>query len=43
MTCWDAGRLDLGRVGIRLDPESLCNVDARGYEVLFAAYERSVR
>ena len=23
-TCWDADRLDLGRVGLRLDPKYLC-------------------
>ena len=28
-TCWDADRLDLGRVGIRPDPERLCTTAAR--------------
>ena len=28
-TCWDADRLDLGRVGIRPDPRYLCTTAAR--------------
>jgi uncharacterized protein len=28
-TCWDADRLDLGRVGIRPDPQRLCTQAAR--------------
>tara|TARA_R110002072_G_scaffold211501_5_gene369099 strand:- start:12581 stop:13060 length:480 start_codon:yes stop_codon:yes gene_type:complete len=43
MTCWDADRLDLGRVGIRPDPNRLCNSHARDHSVLSAAYERSVQ
>lgn len=42
MTCWDADRLDLGRVGIRPDPGRLCNSRARDHAVLSAAYDRSV-
>ena len=42
MTCWDADRLDLGRVGIRPDPARLCNDAARHPKVLSEAYERSV-
>ena len=42
MTCWDADRLDLGRVGIRPDPERLCNHAASQPDFLSAAYERSV-
>lgn len=42
MTCWDADRLDLGRVGIRPNPDRLCNPHARGHAVLLAAYERSM-
>jgi uncharacterized protein len=42
MTCWDADRLDLGRVGIRPDPRRLCNDAARHPELLAEAYERSV-
>ena len=30
MTCWDADRLDLGRVGIIPDPNRLCTDAARG-------------
>ena len=30
-TCWDADRLDLGRVGIRPDPERLCTAVAKGF------------
>lgn len=29
VTCWDADRLDLGRVGIRPDPLKLCTETAR--------------
>jgi uncharacterized protein len=42
MTCWDADRLDLGRVGIRPDPARLCNEAARHPKLLSEAYERSV-
>jgi uncharacterized protein len=28
-TCWDADRLDLGRVGIRPDPDRMCTVKGR--------------
>ena len=42
MTCWDADRLDLGRVGIRPDPGRLCNHQSRSSEVLEAAYGRSL-
>jgi len=40
-TCWDADRLDLGRVGIRPDPRYLCTDDARNPELLAWAYARS--
>ena len=43
MTCWDADRLDLGRVGIRPDPNRLCTEVARGTELMEAAYERSLQ
>lgn len=43
MTCWDADRLDLGRVGIRPDPQRLCNEAARAPEVVLEAYVRSIR
>ncbi|EAQ96091.2 hypothetical protein KT71_08545 [Congregibacter litoralis KT71] len=42
MTCWDADRLDLGRVGIRPNPEYLCTSAAKDPGVLEAAYRRSL-
>lgn len=42
MTCWDADRLDLGRVGIRPHPKRLCNEAARQPELIAAAYVRSL-
>lgn len=39
--CWDADRLDLGRVGKRPDPDRLCTAAARRADVLAAAYRRS--
>jgi uncharacterized protein len=33
-TCWDADRLDLGRVGMRLDPTKLCTEAARHPEIM---------
>lgn len=41
-TCWDADRLDLGRVGIKPDARLLCTDYAKRPEVLIAAYERSL-
>jgi uncharacterized protein len=41
--CWDADRLDLGRVGIRPDPGRLCTPAARDRELIAWAYARSVR
>lgn len=41
LTCWDADRLDLGRVGIRPDPKRLCTPAARTPEILEWAYGRS--
>ena len=41
--CWDADRLDLGRVGIRPDPRRLCTAAAREPGNLEAAYRRSLR
>ena len=40
--CWDADRLDLGRVGIKPAPHRLCTATAKSGDVLEAAYERSV-
>jgi uncharacterized protein len=42
-TCWDADRLDLGRVGIRPQPKYLCTPAARDARLLEVAYERSLR
>ncbi len=39
--CWDADRLDLGRVGIRPVPERLCTSAAREPGLLAWAYARS--
>ena len=38
-TCWDADRLDLGRVGINPDPDQLCTDAARG--LIDWAHERA--
>lgn len=40
-TCWDADRLDLGRIGIQPDPERLCTPAARAPEVIEWAFQRS--
>ena len=42
MTCWDADRLDLGRVGIRPDPGRLCTTQAQDAAFLQEAYRRSI-
>lgn len=41
-TCWDADRLDLGRVGIRPNPRFLCTQYAKRPDVIEAAFQRSV-
>ena len=41
-TCWDADRLDLGRVGIIPDPRFLCTQVARSPETIREAYRRSI-
>lgn len=41
-TCWDADRLDLGRVGIRPDPRYLCTDAARDPGILEWAWRRSL-
>jgi uncharacterized protein len=43
LTCWDADRLDLGRVGIKPSPGRLCTAAARDPVMLEWAYERSIR
>jgi len=40
-TCWDADRLDLGRIGIRPDPDRLATRHARDPRMIEIAYERS--
>jgi uncharacterized protein len=42
LTCWDADRLDLGRVGIRPDPRYLCTDAARDPAVIAWGYRRSI-
>ena len=42
-TCWDADRLDLGRVGITPHPDRLCTEEARDPALFDRAYQRSVR
>ena len=42
MTCWDADRLDLGRVGIKPDPKRLCNEASRAPHLIDGAYQRSL-
>ena len=41
--CWDADRLDLGRVGHVPDPERLCTPAARDAKLIDWAYKRSTR
>jgi uncharacterized protein len=41
-TCWDADRLDLGRVGKRPDPARLCTPEARRPDFLADCYRRSL-
>lgn len=41
MTCWDADRLDLGRVGIRPSRRYLCTSAAQDRQLIAWAYERS--
>ena len=42
-TCWDADRLDLGRVGIEPDAKYLCTTAAKDPETIASAYKRSIR
>ena len=41
--CWDADRLDLGRVGIKPAPDRLCTNTAKSPFVLEEAYQRSTQ
>ena len=40
-TCWDADRLDLGRIGIRPDPSRLCTDAAKDPAMIAWAFRRS--
>jgi uncharacterized protein len=42
-TCWDADRLDLGRIGIRPEPRSLCTAAVKEPAVIEWAVQRSRR
>jgi uncharacterized protein len=42
-TCWDADRLDLGRIGIQPSPRQLCTVAAKRGKILEWANQRSRR
>ncbi len=42
-TCWDADRLDLGRIGVRPDPRRLCTTAAREASMIEWAYRQSIR
>lgn len=42
MTCWDADRLDLGRVRKRPDPKYLCTAAAKDKATIEWAYRRSL-
>jgi uncharacterized protein len=42
-TCWDADRLDLGRVGIIPDPRYLCTDAARNPEMIRWAHNRATK
>jgi uncharacterized protein len=42
-TCWDADRLDLGRVGIEPDAKYLCTDAAKDPVMMKSAYQRSLR
>ena len=39
--CWDADRLDLGRIGVRVDPRRLCTPAARDPAMIEWAWRRS--
>lgn len=41
-TCWDADRLDLGRIGIQPDPARLCTDAAKKPELLKWAFRRGL-
>jgi len=42
MTCWDADRLDLGRVGIKPSASKLCTDTAKDPEIIERCYQQSL-
>lgn len=42
-TCWDADRLDLGRIGIKPEPRYLCTLAAKDEKVIELAFRQSQR
>jgi uncharacterized protein len=40
-TCWDADRLDLGRIGVRPNPEYLCTAVAKSQAMIEWAHDRA--
>ena len=42
MTCWDADRLDLGRVGIKPSADQLCTATAKEPEIIEKCYQQSL-
>jgi len=42
-TCWDADRLDLGRVGVKPHPDKLCTAAAKQQTMIQWAYKRSLK
>ena len=42
MTCWDADRLDLGRVGVWPNPDKLCTEAAKSNDIIQWAYNNSL-
>lgn len=42
LTCWDADRLDLGRVGIRPNPDYLCTDAGKSRDIIQWAYLNSL-
>ena len=43
LTCWDADRLDIGRVGIRPVADKLCTNAAKDPDFINWCYKRSIR
>jgi len=40
-TCWDADRLDLGRIGVKPHPKRLCTKAAKDFNILEWAHDRA--